>query len=118
MKKCRTCKITKELDDFGIRRKNLDGYDNQCKDCQREYQKKYRKGYRKKEEENGVDTSHIDLTGIRRNEWCLTYRILSKMGYNTKDDIHSQFIKSHPNLVYKQRPIRNVKFFSGEDCEQ
>lgn len=116
-KKCRVCGITKDLNEFGIRKRNIDGYDSQCKECFKAYQREYAKGYRIKEKKGVVDTSHIDLTGIRRNEWCHAYRILSKIGYNTKDDIHSQFIERHPYLVYKERPRRNVKFFSGEDCE-
>lgn len=117
-KKCRTCKITKDVNEFGIRRKNLDGFDNQCKQCQREYQKKYIQGYRAKQDgDRTVDTSHIDLTGIRKNEWCQAYRILAILGYKPELDIHTQFIEKHPYLTLKSRPTRNIKWFTWQDCK-
>ena len=118
MKKCRNCKIEKPLDQFGIRKGNIDGRNGQCKSCESEYGKKYRKGYRAKDDENrNVDSTHIDMKGIRMYEWCQTYRILSEIGYNPELDIHTQFIEKHPHLTLKPRPARNKKHFTWEDCK-
>lgn len=118
MKKCRNCKIEKPLEEFGKRIRNIDGHNNQCKSCESEYGKRYRKGYRAKDDDSrDVDSSHIDMKGIRKFEWCQTYRILSKIGYNPELDIHTQFIEKHPTLVLKDRPARNIKYFTWEDCK-
>lgn len=91
--------------------------DHKCKDCDREYQRKYKSGYRAKSDVNHIQTKHIDMKGIRKSEWCQTYRILSILGYNVEDDIHSQFIEKHPNLTLKTRPLRNTKSFTSDDCK-
>jgi hypothetical protein len=118
MKKCKKCGIEKPLEEFGKRKLNYDGLNGQCRVCESEYGKMYRQGYRAKNDESrNVDSSHIDMKGIRKSEWCHTYRILSKIGYNPEMDIHSQFIQRHPNLVLKPRPTKNVKHFTWEDCK-
>lgn len=116
MKTCRTCKQKKEYSEFGIKKVSIDGYNNQCKVCEREYQREYIKGYRKKLRTDIVDTSYIDMTGTRKAEWCMAYRILSKMNYNPEIDIHTQFIERHPELVYKPRPKSNSQTFTWKDC--
>jgi hypothetical protein len=119
MKKCKACRITKELSEFGNRKRNKDGLNGQCKACESEYGKMYRKGYRAKDDETrDIDSTHIDMKGIRKFEWCNTFRILSKMGYNPELDLHTQFIERHPYLTLKPRPARNIRHFTWEDCKQ
>lgn len=117
MKKCRVCNELKPITEYRTRKGNLDGLDHKCKDCDREYQRKYREGYRTKSDINYINSKHIDIKGIRKSEWCETYRILSILGYNVSYDIHTQFIERHPGLVYKDRPTRNVKSFTSDDCK-
>lgn len=42
MKKCNSCKIKKNFDEFHRNSKNIDGYKNTCKICRLAQQKKYR----------------------------------------------------------------------------
>lgn len=46
MKKCLHCKKEKELQEFNITRRNLDGLNSLCKICQSRVQKQYRTGRR------------------------------------------------------------------------
>jgi len=117
MKVCRTCKETKELTEFGSRKYNRDGLNSQCKICEREYQKQYKKGHPIKSQNKDIDTEHIDMKGLRKSEWCETYRTLSKIGYNPDLDIHSQFIQRHPQLTLKSRPRKNILYFTWQDCK-
>lgn len=41
MKICSTCNISKPLKDFYKKKSNSDGYDNNCKECKRNYDKAY-----------------------------------------------------------------------------
>lgn len=116
MKVCKDCRIEKPREEFSRRVRNNDGLNGQCKSCERAYGKKYRKGYRRKQDDSrNVDSSHIDMKGIRKLSWCQTYEILSKIGYDVTKDIHEQFVNKY-GLSYKQRPIRNIATFTPEDC--
>ena len=117
MKICRVCEESKPLTEFRVRPQNLGGLDHKCKDCDREYQRKYKSGYRARSDVNYIESKHIDMKGIRKSEWCQTYRILSILGYNVEDDIHTQFVERHPGMTLKQRPARNIKSFTADDCK-
>ena len=116
MKKCITCKITKELKSFSKRSINKDGYDNKCKICHSHYHRNRKLETELKHEVQKIDSSFFDLRGVTKKEWCESYRMLSKIGYNPELDIHTQFIQRHPELVLKRRPAKNVKYFTWEDC--
>lgn len=118
MKKCRVCNQVKPLTEYRKRPGNLDGLDNKCKECDKEYQRKYKEGYRARSDVNYIESKHIDMKGIRKSEWCQTYRILSILGYNVEDDIHTQFVARHPGMTSKQRPTRNHKSFTADDCKE
>lgn len=107
----------KPTENFHKKPRNLDGLDTQCKQCHKIYQIRYRQGHLIKDENGWKDSKHIDFKGIRKSEWCQTYRILSVLGYNLEMDIHTQFIERHPVLVLKQRPTRNRQSFKPEDCK-
>jgi len=44
-KRCSTCKQTKSISEFGVKRRELDGYNYQCKSCNSIATKKYREKY-------------------------------------------------------------------------
>ncbi len=116
MKRCRTCKEVKELDDYPMARRNLDGRNNQCRVCLAEYGKQYRKGNRLRDKNvKDIDSLHINIKGVRRSEWCKMYNALEELGYDVTDDIHRQFVEKH-NLTYKSRPTRNEVHFTRQDC--
>ena len=117
MKKCRICNELKPLEGYRLRPGNLDGRDNKCKECDKEYQRKYKEGYRIRSDVNYISSNYIDIKGIRKSEWCQTYRILSILGYNLSEDIHTQFVEKHPGMTLKTRPARNVKSFTPDDCK-
>jgi len=116
MKRCRSCNELKELNDYPIASRNLDGRNNQCRECLAEYGRQYRKGMRLRDKKTkDIDSVHIDMKGLRKSEWCRMYDAMERLGFDVTDDIHRQFVEKH-NLRYKNRPKRNTIHFTREDC--
>jgi hypothetical protein len=109
IKTCSSCGVTKKITSYHKRQIEPDGYAKRCKICVNLYNHSRKKTSYKEEVK-------IGLTRLRKQDWCQMYSFLEKMGYNTNEDIHAQFIKRHEGLEYKQRPRKNTLTFIGSDC--
>ena len=66
MKKCITCEEVLPLDNFGICKRNTDGYNNKCKKCKRKYDNKYYNNKSEKEKNRKYQLQKDRLTEIRK----------------------------------------------------
>jgi hypothetical protein len=55
------------------------------------------------------------MRGITHHDWCGTYAVLQKLGYDIHSDINEQFSKKY-GLPVKERPTKNTVSFSPKDC--
>jgi hypothetical protein len=108
-KVCSACGSTKKITSFHKRQIEPDGYAKRCKICVNLYNHSRKKNAYKEE-------LKIGLTALRKEDWCQMYSFLEQIGYNTKEDIHGQFIKKHNIPEYKERPKKNNLTYTGCDC--
>lgn len=115
-KQCKTCYEIKDIDEFHKVKGNLDGLSYHCKLCYNKKQREYMRARKDKQGRKNPD-GYLDMKGgDKLFEWCHTYILLSKIGYNPSDDIHTQFIERHPYLVYKPRPKKMRKTYTWDQC--
>lgn len=115
-KQCRTCYEFKDLTEYHKIKNAKDGHSVHCRLC---YNKKQREYARVKSGKTTIGRGYMDMKGgDKLYEWCHTYILLSKIGYNPSDDIHTQFIERHPNLVYKRRPAKSKKTYTWDQCDR
>lgn len=114
MRICRICKLEKKESSFYKNKAYSDGLDTWCKICKSQYAKKYRENIPKKITDTKSGRSML-MTGIRKEDWCETYKLLLKIGYDPKGDIHKQFSEKY-GLPYKKRPIRNKVLCEYSEC--
>ena len=131
-KKCNTCELTKDLNEFSKHPTNKDGYKNKCKQCINEYGKRYREKNKEKELERAkkyYDTHKEEKKQYRldnlehRKEYEKQYRLDNKEKLNeasrirnkkwrlkNKDKINAKFLDRKKNdpifaLKYSIRTI-------------
>lgn len=109
-KKCNTCGKIKRIESFGKNKMMKDGIENRCKICKSNYQRAYLAKKPRPQAESGPK-----LQGITKNDWCVTYELLSIMGYDITKDIHLQFAEKY-GVRYKKRPKRNKIQYPPTDC--
>ena len=122
MKKiCNNCMIEKEVTSFYKKKNAKDGLQTLCKICSYEVQKEYQQ-IKKLEEPNKRkvkrDSKFLSLAGIRKEDYCNTYLLLSKMGYNVELDIYPQFMERWSLNVSKSPRKGSPNQFTYKDCQE
>ena len=120
MKKCSHCNEIKDKSEFYNNKTCKDGLQNTCKICS---YKLSRESNLKKRLLNPVkktkrDGKFLTLSGIKKEDYCIMYSALSKMGYKIEDDIHTQFCEKW-GLKVSKRPRKGDKnHWTYEDCQE
>lgn len=103
MKECRKCKQEKELNNFGIDKKQCDGLNRVCKQCRQSFSKEHSKRLYEKNKiwkENNVD---------KRNEYQKEY-------YQNNVDKYKEYNKEHyQNNVEKLRNTRKEYYYNNKE---
>jgi hypothetical protein len=86
MKRCRECKVEKELIDFYKQSRNTDGFNNICIECSKLY---YKNLCIKQASDNDSETNILNDEDV-----CL---LLEKIGYDLQSElsVHQQFMMKY-----------------------
>jgi hypothetical protein len=104
-KKCRVCEKVKNVKYFYTVKNNKDGFDTKCRMCKIDYAKNYKKNNPSKppKNKNIVGSFDYKLSPLKKEDFYSMYKLLEKLGYDIKGDIHQQFIDRHNIPTYKKR---------------
>jgi hypothetical protein len=64
------------------------------------------------------DGKFLTLSGIKEDDYCQMYKMLSKMGYDVTKDISVQFAEKHSLLVSKSPRKGPENHWSYQDCQE
>jgi hypothetical protein len=113
--------IEKEETSYYKKKNAKDGLQSVCKICSYTIQKEYQQ-IKKLEEPNQRkvkrDSKFLSLAGIRKEDYCNTYLLLSKMGYNVELDIYPQFMERWSLNVSKSPRKGSPNQFTYKDCQE
>lgn len=123
MKKCSTCKQEKELNNFGIDKKQCDGLNRVCKQCRQSFSKEHSKRLYEKNKiwnQNNVDKRKEYLKDWKENnvdkikEYQKEY---SKDYYQNNKDYFKEYGKEHyDNNVEKLRNKRKEHYYNNKEA--
>ena len=121
MKKCNNCFIDKEETSFYKKKNSKDGLQTVCKICSYIIQKEYIEI--KKSEQGSVrktkrDSKFLSLVGIKREDYCNMYLLLSKMKYNPEMDVYPQFMEKWGLSVSKSPRKGTPNHWTYQDCQK
>jgi hypothetical protein len=99
LKECISCRIKKRINRFYKSNQYPDGHMSRCKDC-----------YEYTSNRNDLRAwAILDLSQVDQESMDLVYYILEELGYDSKKDIHQQFVDRIKNrygteLTYNEEP--------------
>ena len=122
MKKiCNNCMIEKEETSYYKKKNAKDGLQSVCKICSYIIQKEYQQT-KKLEEPRTIkkkrDGKFLSLAGIKKEDYCNTYLLLSKIGYNPEFDIYPQFMERWSLNVSKSPRKGSANHWTYKDCQE
>jgi len=113
--------IEKEETSYYKKKNAKDGLQSVCKICSYIIQKEYQQT-KKLEEPRTIkkkrDGKFLSLAGIKKDDYCNTYLLLSKMGYNPEFDINPQFMKRWSLNVSKSPRKGSPNHWTYKDCQE
>ena len=120
-KKCSCCKEIKD-ETFFYKNKNSkkDGLQSTCKKCsyiqtkQSNDKKRLLEGKRKTKR----DGKFLTLSGIKQEDYCQMYKMLSKMGYDITKNISVQFAEKYSLLVSNKQRRGVENHWTYKDCQE
>ena len=120
MKKiCNNCMIEKEVTSFYKKKNAKDGLQTVCKICSYSIQKEYQQTKKAQEPQKRKvkrDGKFLSLAGMRKEDYCNMYLLLSKMGYKIEMDIYPQFMERWSLNVSKSPRKGSPNLWRYEDC--
>jgi hypothetical protein len=121
MKKCSNCNVEKEVTSFYKKKSSPDGLQNVCKICSYIIQKEYQQQKKSEEPKKRIvkrDGKFLNLMGIKEEDYCNMYLLLSKIGYNPEMDIYPQFAKRWGLKVSKTPRKGTANHWTYQDCKK
>ena len=70
------------------------------------------------ERKSKPDGKFLTLSGIKQDDYCQMYKMLSKMGFDVTMDIHPQFAKKWGLKVSKTPRKGPENHWSYQDCQE
>jgi hypothetical protein len=64
------------------------------------------------------DGKFLSLAGIKKEDYCQMYNMLSKMGYDITKDISVQFAEKHSLLVSNKQRRGDENHWTYKDCQE
>jgi len=134
-KKCTKCGETKPLSEFYERKKNKDGYHNQCKDCIKKYQRSYKKTNKPKQSYKDIiggvkvlpdvlerirkallEDKHTNIKNIIREEYpnFTDEKTLSKYSWAYRRYLQDNEPDNFKNIVGKKGESRRNNRYPGK----
>jgi hypothetical protein len=114
-KKCVNCGELKPLTSFHKKSAAKDGRQPACSVCTNAWHKSYRESKGPRRKARGKH-DYPSLTTTTKDDWCVMYSYLTKMGYNVFEDIHQQFLDKHGFVKYKKKDSKYRRLWNPEDC--
>lgn len=113
---CNDCKELKPLEEFHNRSNSTDGKQCRCKKCANNWYKKYRELNEIPSKRKNRQFDRPVMTVTTKEDWCLMYFVLQKIGYDIYGDIHQQFLDRTGLKKYKEKKFK--RRYNPEDCSE
>lgn len=118
---CKICKREKTINHYYKQPTGKGGYSGKCKICYLEYKRQWLLG----KGEPAVDkpsneyskSPFLRLGVTEKEDYCMTYEFLEKIGYDPNGDIALQFANKW-GLKYKKRDKKSINQYTYDDCNK
>ena len=100
MKKCRTCNLQKPLTEFNKKKRNKDGFDNQCRLCEKEYFKKYNKSNKE-----SLDKKRKEYYQVNKEKIIIRLSKDYKKNIHIKKKYNTEYYNKNKNKILEQQKI-------------